>query len=224
MKKGFTLADTTCVAMPNRQFNFAFTLAEVLITLGIIGVVAALTMPTLIQNHRRKVVEIRLKETYSILNQAVKLSQVQNGESAYWELPEDTWNTKQTEKFLKMYIIPFIASEAPKANENKYYNTIKLNNGIYTYWALAGSYFEIYTRFNHNYKFTTGIGGKDYFVFAFYPSIGRVEPFQYTAPNPECTSHGNCCTSSIKGYAHALCAELIRRNGWKIPDDYPFRF
>ncbi|MBD8964700.1 type II secretion system protein, partial [bacterium] len=33
---------------PNKKF--AFTLAEVLITLGVIGVVAALTMPTLLKN------------------------------------------------------------------------------------------------------------------------------------------------------------------------------
>lgn len=33
---------------------FAFTLAEVLVTLGIIGVVAAITMPTLVANNREK--------------------------------------------------------------------------------------------------------------------------------------------------------------------------
>lgn len=38
-------------------YKKAFTLAEVLITLGIIGVVAALTMPALIANHRKTVVE-----------------------------------------------------------------------------------------------------------------------------------------------------------------------
>lgn len=31
----------------------AFTLAEVLVTLGVIGVVASLTMPTLIENHKK---------------------------------------------------------------------------------------------------------------------------------------------------------------------------
>ena len=35
-----------------------FTLAEVLITLGIIGVVAAMTMPTLIQNHQKRSLEV----------------------------------------------------------------------------------------------------------------------------------------------------------------------
>lgn len=34
----------------------AFTLAEVLITLGIIGVVAALTIPTLVNNYRKKAI------------------------------------------------------------------------------------------------------------------------------------------------------------------------
>lgn len=37
-----------------RNDRFGFTLAEVLITLGIIGVVAAITMPVLIANHRKK--------------------------------------------------------------------------------------------------------------------------------------------------------------------------
>ncbi len=40
----------------------AFTLAEVLITLGIIGVVAAMTLPTLIQKNNNSVVEARLKK------------------------------------------------------------------------------------------------------------------------------------------------------------------
>ncbi len=39
----------------------AFTLAEVLITLGIIGVVAALTLPSLITNYKVKVLKINSK-------------------------------------------------------------------------------------------------------------------------------------------------------------------
>ena len=59
--------------------NAAFTLAEVLITLGIIGVVAALTMPSLIANHKYKVLQTQFKKAYSDLNQASKLFQVHNG-------------------------------------------------------------------------------------------------------------------------------------------------
>ena len=54
-----------------RKFN-AFTLAEVLVTLGIIGVVAAMTMPTLISNHQKTVYVTQLKKVYTELSQAAK--------------------------------------------------------------------------------------------------------------------------------------------------------
>lgn len=52
--------------------SFAFTLAEVLITIGIIGIVAALTIPTLINYFRVKELEIRFKKADSIIQQALK--------------------------------------------------------------------------------------------------------------------------------------------------------
>ena len=54
-----------------RHWCRAFTLAEVLVTLGIIGVVAAITMPTLIDNHQKKVAATRLEKFYSMMSQAV---------------------------------------------------------------------------------------------------------------------------------------------------------
>ena len=53
----------------------AFTLAEVLITLGIIGVVAAMTIPGLINKYQKHVIESNLKETYSILQQTMKFTE-----------------------------------------------------------------------------------------------------------------------------------------------------
>ena len=49
----------------------AFTLAEVLITLGIIGVVAAMTMPSVITNYQKKQTAAQLKKAYSIVSQAL---------------------------------------------------------------------------------------------------------------------------------------------------------
>lgn len=48
--------------------NLGFTLAEVLITLGIIGVVAAMTLPSLVANYRKKQYVNSLKTGYAILN------------------------------------------------------------------------------------------------------------------------------------------------------------
>lgn len=59
--------------MNNKQkFKNAFTLAEVLITIGIIGIVAAMTIPTLISNYQKQIVETNLQETYSIMQQVMK--------------------------------------------------------------------------------------------------------------------------------------------------------
>ena len=62
----------------------AFTLAEVLITLGIIGIVAAMTLPSLIYNHNKKVVEARLQKFYSSMNQAIARAEVDYGARDLW--------------------------------------------------------------------------------------------------------------------------------------------
>ena len=66
------------------KFKVAFTLAEVLITLGIIGVVSALTMPSLIQSYKEKVTVTKLEKAYSFLNQAYKRISDEYGEPQDW--------------------------------------------------------------------------------------------------------------------------------------------
>lgn len=59
----------------------AFTLAEVLITLGIIGIVSAMTLPTLIQNKTNKELQTALKKNYSVLQAALNKASFDNGET-----------------------------------------------------------------------------------------------------------------------------------------------
>ncbi len=54
---------------------FAFTLAEVLVTLGIIGVVAAITMPTLVANNREKQLITALKKNNALIEQSLYMVQ-----------------------------------------------------------------------------------------------------------------------------------------------------
>ena len=61
-----------------------FTLAEVLITLGIIGVVAAMTLPTLIQKNQDKVTVTKLKKMYSILSQSYQFAVKDYGTPDLW--------------------------------------------------------------------------------------------------------------------------------------------
>ena len=52
--------------------NAAFTLAEVLITLGIIGIVAAITLPSLIGRWQEKVRQAQFKKAFNIINVATQ--------------------------------------------------------------------------------------------------------------------------------------------------------
>ncbi|MFR1672810.1 MAG: type II secretion system protein [Candidatus Gastranaerophilaceae bacterium] len=67
-----------------RNYRAAFTLAEVLITIGIIGVVAALTLPSLIEEHKNKEIVTALKRHYSVMGNAYQL--------AINESAPDTWS------------------------------------------------------------------------------------------------------------------------------------
>lgn len=47
----------------------AFTLTEVMITVGIIGVISALTVPTLMSNYQRKALAVQIRKQPTILPQ-----------------------------------------------------------------------------------------------------------------------------------------------------------
>ena len=64
-----------------------FTLAEVLITLGIIGVVAALTIPTLISNHQKKVWVTQLKKNITTLQNSYKKIMADEGVDSIFDTP-----------------------------------------------------------------------------------------------------------------------------------------
>ena len=83
-------AGATHVDMSDNIRRVAFTLAEVLITLGIIGVVAAMTIPTLVSSYKKKIVETRLVKVYSTFNQAIKMSEAENGPLTTWDTIDET--------------------------------------------------------------------------------------------------------------------------------------
>ena len=56
----------------------AFTLAEVLITLAIIGIVAAMTIPTLVAKYQEKVMVTKVKQAHSQLMNAIQLYVAKN--------------------------------------------------------------------------------------------------------------------------------------------------
>lgn len=95
----------------HNNFN-GFTLAEVLITLGIIGIVAALTLPTLITNYQKKRAVTQLKATYSILSQAFEMAKSDYGDMTYWDTGSYYGQTSDSAtlftSFAEKYFVPYI--------------------------------------------------------------------------------------------------------------------
>ncbi len=83
----------------------AFTLAEVLITLGIIGIVAAMTLPTLISNYKAKVIANKLKKVQSTFVQALLNAENEYGPLDSWGLVSDT---KESAEMLGKRIAPYL--------------------------------------------------------------------------------------------------------------------
>lgn len=88
--------------MISKKHRLAFTLAETLITLGIIGIVAAITLPTLINTYKKAVTISQLKKSYSILEQTIKMAERDYGTINDWE----EWN--DAEPILNKYFLPYL--------------------------------------------------------------------------------------------------------------------
>ncbi len=124
----FTLAEgATHVANFAGKRKVAFTLAEVLITLGIIGIVAAMTLPSLLTNYREKQRVSQLKKTYSTLQQAFLRAEEAHGEYQYWDLTNT--NTQGVDENGN-YILDHSGSEKVMSYLGEFLNATKSNSDL----------------------------------------------------------------------------------------------
>jgi len=75
----FKIASHTVCPKHRSNKTFAFTLAEVLITLGIIGIIANMTIPTLIASYQKQVYVTQLKKAYSEFQTGIQLYMTNQG-------------------------------------------------------------------------------------------------------------------------------------------------
>ena len=247
LRAGFAIAHTA----PFRKS--AFTLAEVLITLGIIGIVAAMTMPALIQKNNNKVVETRLKKFYSAINQAVLMAEKDYGDKKVWyedlagaDVDEEgniIEGSSEAEVWFRKYLAPYM----------KITKMETLSDGSFiAYFADGGALRMRLTDSTRDWDYFPGnvnkclsknsrssyireSTGKCAFTFIFNPAVNSeswkyhynkgFEPYKVTWDgNIETlkTKSNYGCNSNPSSYRQ-YCTALIQMNGWKIPDDYPFK-
>ncbi len=86
-----------------------FTLAETLITIGIIGVVAALTIPTMMSYYRKKVKSTRLKKFYSVYMQTIyRATEGGNISMSGEDILKSVANPDEMFEYVNTYYVPYV--------------------------------------------------------------------------------------------------------------------
>ena len=220
-----------------------FTLAETLITLAIIGVVAAITIPMIITKYQKQVTVEKLKKMYNNMNSIMQMAVNDNGDMSTWDFSEQGLLNANS-NFYKTYFEPYIKT----IKRNRYY----INNSSYTTyinnihgnnliqgasWQILpdGSSLCVYKNPNlgEPWLFTDITGpkrpnrlGKDIFMMDLDIEHNKVR-FNCESCNDSrimSTSSGyyGCNKMNLSDYAGGNCGAKILKDGWKISDDYPW--
>ena len=221
----------------------AFTFAEVLITLGIIGVVAAMTLPTITANANKKQVISQVKKNFSILNQGLRLSEVENGEYKYWNSGLSMGAKEYFEKYYKPYFKGIReCTSYSDCGYSKQYPWIRANGGLWEYAVMRQNLRQPYVLADGTILiFSTGSGtseenvfmsnnyiyfdingpkkpnqlGKDVFIFIRTSDKG-IQPDCY---NMDENSIDNNCSATGAG---TCCAAKLIKDGWEFKNNYPY--
>lgn len=202
------------------RINKAFTLAEVLITLVIIGVIAAITIPVLTANYRREEASSRIKKFYSTLGQAATKAK---SEGKNWEyfLEDDSLSTdiELRKTFVDEYVLPYLSYGSSYLVGGGTYRVI-LNDGTY-FDITGGSCVDFQIDINGAKR--PNAAGRDKFRLLYCPSSSS-SWIQTETIIPYCAK-----TTDTREKAMTLCKStplscscLLSYDNWEFKKDYPW--
>lgn len=198
----------------------ALTIGELLITMGIIGVIAMLTLPGFIQDYHKRVYTTKLKKSVEMIENAVNQACADNNVSYFYQTPYV--NTADRGKHQQDFIDKYFKkaggiNKNPFSDKYQILETGKLaNNGLVDShgWAkLAGgealSFYcgrdSEYCIFRVDINSTDGpnIGGRDYFAIFVNKKTNELYD-KYTSSN---------CGKNEDGYG---CFAKLLENNWEM--------
>ena len=223
----------------NNKRKKAFTLAEVLITLSIIGVIAAMTIPTLVLNYQRNITETRMKAFYSNMTQAVGqwlAEEHMEPKDVYFQNVTTTeqfitWWNNNIGKHLTVSNVESVGKEGEhpcirltmldgSAANVSINNPGTTENAMHFYWCAERRFCDE--------LIGNGVDGRRTFLFTLEPGnknhagAGRFQTSYYTLSHTLTRDQllENCSHKKLTDRYH--CARLIEVDGWKIKSDYPW--
>ena len=195
--------------------KFAFTLTEVLVTMGIIGVISALTVPTLMNNYQRKAYSVQLRKITTEIGSAADMLITEEGKSRFSATSEFanldlfvTRRLKTTKTCASTDVAKCFASE----------NYGSINGNTTEAFACAGNSYVLassaaicMTKSGTSVKVNIDINGQE------GPNIGGRDMFVFMIDgNGEIQGTGNdasCLTSTTGDGCYDLLAE---ESNWKM--------
>ena len=225
---------------------FAFTLPEAIITIGIIGIVAALITPQLISNYQKKVVPIRLKKMYNTLWSAITLAEIENGPTDNWtfEDGEQAREFYKTQIKSKMKCIEYKTSRKFNFPDNYCFmpdGGFMVLNNMRSYGLLEVIFYPLGDKNSISYVYGIPENKKRraYFTCNIWLAPRKVAGGELPAKTEVLTMDlaaskrtreqllngpgpGNDPWQYCKSSGAASCFQLIKRDGWEIKPDYPW--
>ena len=188
-----------------------------------------MTLPALTTKYQKTVTENKLKKFYTVMSQAIRLSEAEYGEYPSWAPGEDVYsNSDKFEEWYNKYLDKQIESQYKKKLNSKYYQVgLKDGSGFVSYANESFVHFMYCTEMK--YCGAEKFDGKVSFLFqlnkaaktrGYFTTNGQglsrqilLEKCKYgNSDNPEVSSMGRRHT----------CAALIQLDGWRIKNDYPW--
>ena len=250
-----------------------FTLSEVLITLTILGVIATLVVPNVVQSYKKVMVETRLRQAYSILDNVLEMAKVESGSFGLMidnAVASSSTTAGKTAFFGTNYLRPYLNVRKVCANNCSLFvaepsinqpgitvdtetnHMLQLNgkktegsmmvrfptyqmelaNGMF----LGVSWFNIQSS-RRQAIFVIDVNGSkkpnrigyDIFYFSIWKEMSsQSDAFNAKGDGVYAGAYlyaveraaENASTCSGNGID---CSAVIKRNGWKIPDNYPVK-
>lgn len=227
-----------------KKEKLGFSLAEVLITLGIIGIVSALTMPALMTKIRNIQTEAILKENFAILTQMMLSANDNGGLSA----PDTSNNIDIFKDWFDTSILPYIKTTRICYDESGCWsNSVKKLNGqkanSYTtgcglltisFILPNGSFvcmddfsdtrlitlFGVNTTSKYSYVFyidTNGALPPNTIGKDIYLAVFKEETASLVPAGDDMTEQDILRNCSLTGSGY-WCLALVKKRGWKIYD------
>ena len=212
----------------------AFTLAEVLITLGIIGIVAAMTMPTLVANTKKREYSVRLSKFYNVMQQAILMYNNKNNTLPEdWGYPQDT--SDDIYDYWQLHFAPNLQNVINvEKTRNQFTNW---RNGIVVYFndgsklsMTKGGVIDI--KYDVNGDKLPNEFGRDQYVFLLQNvnfnaynwrgDINNIKPPEgednYTTDMNDRNNLLRLCKRD-----RTFCSRLLQLDNWEYQSDYPHR-